>query len=338
MRALVLGGTGFVGRRLVETLVATGVETAMLNRGSRPAVTGDVEQLTADRTDAAAMRAALGDRQWDAVFDVSGVVQAAGGSAVEDLIEQLDGRVGRYVFVSSQSVYRVDGRFPWSEDSPVVDPDPASYAGFKVMVERTLMARHRASDFPAVIARPAAIYGPYNNIYDMEPAMFRRLLEARPILIPYGGLVVSSYGHVDDLCRSLLTMATHPGAVGETFNATTSAVTSAGYVEVLATVAGTTADVVFVPDDVMAGAEAPLCSRLFLPHHHGMVDVTKVQRRLGFVPSYDLPGGQAHTFAWLQDNGMSTGDRAVGDPMWGRSYDFAYEAQVARRLRPVATP
>ena len=73
--------------------------------------------------------------------------------------------------------------------------------------ERALLARHVTSGFPATIARPAAIYGPYNNIYDMEAAMFRRLFERRPVLLPYHGLVVGSYGHVDDLCRALLVMA-----------------------------------------------------------------------------------------------------------------------------------
>ena len=40
------------------------------------------------------------------------------------------------------------------------------------------------------------------------------------MLLPYHGLVVCSYGHVDDLCRALLVMATHPAAVGEIFNVT----------------------------------------------------------------------------------------------------------------------
>ena len=90
------------------------------------------------------------------------------------------------------------GVFPWSEDCPTVRPDATTYPGFKAAAEQALLARHADTGFPATIARPAAIYGRYNNIYDMEPAMFRRLLDGRPILLPYGGLVVVSYGHVDD--------------------------------------------------------------------------------------------------------------------------------------------
>src|SRR5438046_2147658 len=79
-------------------------------------------------------------------------------------------------------------------------PDPpTTYGGFKVMVERLLLGRHASTGFPATVVRPAAIYGPNNNIYDMEAAMFLRLLQRRPILVPHDGLVVNSYGHVDDL-------------------------------------------------------------------------------------------------------------------------------------------
>ena len=153
-----------------------------------------------------------------------------------DLAGIFDGRIGRYVFVSSQSVYQMTGVFPWSEDSPTVRPDTATYPGFKAAAEQALLACHADTGFPATIARPAAIYGPYNNIYDMEPAMFRRLLDRRPVLLPYSGLVVVSYGHVDDLCAALTVMATQPAAVGEIFNVTTSAVTSAAYIDTLAAV------------------------------------------------------------------------------------------------------
>ena len=45
--------------------------------------------------------------------------------------------------------------------------------------------------------------------------MFLRLLQRRPILVPHGGLVVGTYGHVDDLCEAMITIAaTTPAARG----------------------------------------------------------------------------------------------------------------------------
>ena len=341
MRALVLGGTGFVGRRLVETLTADGADVTVLNRG-RTAVDlpAGVARLVADRSDAASLRGALGGTEWDAVLDVSGVVKVAGGRDAPDIAELLDGRAGRYVFVSSQSLYAMTGQFPWTEDSPTVAPEPSTYGGFKAATEQALLRRHAASGFPVTIARPAAIYGPYNNIYDMEAAMFRRLLQHRPVLLPYHGLVVCSYGHVDDLCRALVVMAAHPAAVGEVFNVTTSAVTSSAYVATLAEVVGVSPDVVALPDHLGEAGDlgnAPLYSRLFEPAHHAVLDASKLARVLGVTPTYDLRSGHAHTLEWFLRAGGPEVDRALADPLWGRTFDFDHEAAVARLARAELT-
>ena len=83
MRALVLGGSVFVGKRLVHALLAAGAEVAVLNRGKTPTALPDgVERLVADRTDTASMRSRSATATWDAVFDVSGFVMAAGGSDI----------------------------------------------------------------------------------------------------------------------------------------------------------------------------------------------------------------------------------------------------------------
>ncbi len=334
MKTLVLGGTGFVGRRLVEVLTAEAAGVTVLNRGvTAVELPAGVARLVADRSDATSMRAALARTEWDAVFDVSGVAKVAGGTDPGDLADLLAGRVGRYVYVSSQSLYRMTGAFPWSEDSPVVEPDVTAYGGFKVAAERALLARHVTGGFPATIARPAAIYGPYNNIYDMEAAMFRRLAERRSVLLPYHGLVIGSYGHVDDLCRALVVMATHPAAVGEVFNVTTSAVTSAAYVATLAEVVGVEPDVVLLPDDLAQTADRPLFSRLFTPAHHGMLDPGKLIRVLGLWPVYDLRAGHAQTLEWFRQSGAAVADQALSDPLWGRTFDLAYEAEVAALAR-----
>ncbi len=126
-RALVLGGSVFVGRHLVDALVQRGADVAVLNRGRTHSELPDgVERLVADRTDAAQMSAALAGRSWDAVFDVSGFVMAAGGSDIEGLLDLIDGHVGAYVYTSSIMAYDQSwaGVFPWTEDQPT-NPDGA---------------------------------------------------------------------------------------------------------------------------------------------------------------------------------------------------------------------
>ena len=129
-----------------------------------------------------------------------------------------------------------------------------------------------------------------------------------------------------------LVMATQPAAVGEVFNVTTSAVTSAAYIDTLATVTEADPDVVPVPDEVAERAEGPLFSRLFTPRHHGILDVAKLTTLLGFTPSYDLRGGHAQTFEWLTRSGIPAME-AAADPLRGRTFDFAYEAKMAGTLR-----
>jgi nucleoside-diphosphate-sugar epimerase len=68
VNSLVLGGTGFVGRRLVEVLVAEGNLVTVLNRGVTPVeLPPGVDRLVADRSHPASMRSALARSDWDAV-------------------------------------------------------------------------------------------------------------------------------------------------------------------------------------------------------------------------------------------------------------------------------
>jgi nucleoside-diphosphate-sugar epimerase len=127
-------------------------------------------------------------------------------------------------------------------------------------------------------------------------------------------------------------MATHPSAIGEVFNVTKSAVTSAAYVATLAEVVGVEPDVVLLPDDLAQTASRPLFSRLFTPAHHGMLDPSKITRVLGLSPVYDLRAGHAQTLEWFRRSGAAWW-RAQSDPLWGRTFDFACEAKVAALAR-----
>jgi nucleoside-diphosphate-sugar epimerase len=336
MRALVLGGSVFVGKRLVSALQAAGHDVTVLNRGKTPTVLPEgVAHLAADRTDMDAMRAALGDREWDVVHDVSGFVMAAGGSDIGALIELLDGRVGSYVFCSSIMAYDQSwaGVFPWTEDQPSNPEGTATYGGFKAVAERLMLERHAATGFPATVVRPAAIYGPENNIYDMETPMFLRLLQSRPILVPHGGLVAGSYGHVDDLCELMVAMADLPAARGEIFNVTAGGVTARRYVTTLAEIVGVEPNIVLVPDDVLPSITRPVFGHLFGVRHHAIASIDKAKHLLGFEPRWDFTNGHRSTYEWFQSQGWGADTDALRDPVWGASWDFDAEADLAEQLQ-----
>ncbi|MGN9907584.1 NAD-dependent epimerase/dehydratase family protein [Phytohabitans sp. LJ34] len=163
MRVLVVGGTKFVGRHIVAAAIEAGHDVALLHRGRTGAgLFLDAEHRLADRDDTAALSAALADGVWDATLDVSAYLPRQ----VTALADALDGRGGRYVFVSTTSVYdpRTAG---FTEDGRVVgeiDPEPetvtdATYGPLKVGCERLARERFHA---PLVI-RPTYVIGPWDH-------------------------------------------------------------------------------------------------------------------------------------------------------------------------------
>jgi nucleoside-diphosphate-sugar epimerase len=179
MRLLVLGGTGFVGRAIVDEARARGDEVTVLNRGHRPPVAG-VTALVGDRATGSGL-AALAGGAWDAVVDTwSGAPRA-----VRDAASALASRAGHYAYVSSRSVY-ADGAAgaPLTEDAPVVDASPdagdeADYAAAKRGGE--LAALHFGGD--VLLVRAGLILGPYEDVGRL-PWWLRRLARGGPTLAP----------------------------------------------------------------------------------------------------------------------------------------------------------
>jgi 2'-hydroxyisoflavone reductase len=157
MKLLVLGGTRFVGRSIVELAVARGIDVTTVSRG----VTGEpppgVTWLQVDRTDLDSLRT-LTSTHWDAVIDT----WDGAASAVETSASLLAGCADWYGYVSSRSVY-VWPLVPGSDESaPVVAADDAfGYAAAKRGAELAVL-KHFADR--CVIARAGLILGPYEDV------------------------------------------------------------------------------------------------------------------------------------------------------------------------------
>jgi 2'-hydroxyisoflavone reductase len=163
MRILVLGGTSFVGRAIVEDALRTGADVTLFGRGK----TGrdlfpELTRLIGDRD--TGDYAALRKGSWDAVVDVSGYVPRHVGQAMGTLGD----RVGRYLFISSHAVYMRSGVGPGSnEDTPRRPPvrgtevlDDDTYGPAKVACEDDVMARYNSH---ATIVRPGKVAGPHDS-------------------------------------------------------------------------------------------------------------------------------------------------------------------------------
>jgi 2'-hydroxyisoflavone reductase len=162
VRLLVLGGTVFVGRTVVETALAEGHEVSIFTRGRRgPELFPEVERLEGDRD---GDLSALARGRWDAVVDTSGYFPRQ----VRATAQLLADRVEHYTFVSSVSVYADASALDTDEDAPVHELAPGapettasaeSYGGFKALSERAAEAA-----MPGRVAnvRPTVIAGPYD--------------------------------------------------------------------------------------------------------------------------------------------------------------------------------
>ena len=161
MRLLILGGTLFLGRHLVDAARARGHEVTLFNRGATaPELFPDLEQLRGDRD---GRLDALRGRRWHAVIDPSGYVPRV----VRASAELLRDAVAHYTFISSISVYADNTRPGTTEDDPVA-PMPSgaqevlsgpTYGPMKALCERVV-----EEYFPgrALHVRAGLIYGPHD--------------------------------------------------------------------------------------------------------------------------------------------------------------------------------
>ncbi|MEO7500795.1 MAG: NAD-dependent epimerase/dehydratase family protein [Casimicrobiaceae bacterium] len=165
MKLLVLGGTRFVGRHVVDAALARGHAVTLFTRGRSAHSWGGrlAAALTGDRDPhAGAGLSALEQGTWDAVIDTSGYVPRVVGASAALLAP----RVGRYLFVSSVSVYADSSKPGLDEDAPPAtladsgtEDIPKHYGALKAACEVAVTARFGAR---ATHVRPGLIVGPFD--------------------------------------------------------------------------------------------------------------------------------------------------------------------------------
>jgi len=161
MDILIIGGTVFLGRHLVEAACARGHGVTLFNRGKHnPDLYPEVEKLRGDRD---GDLGALAGRRWDAVVDTCGYFPRQ----VRSLAGRLADAVGHYTFVSSISVY-ADETTPGQDESAAVGVladesvetiDGTTYGPLKALCES---AAEAGLPGRVLIPRPGLIVGPHD--------------------------------------------------------------------------------------------------------------------------------------------------------------------------------
>lgn len=303
-RTLVIGGTLFIGRALVERLLARGEDVVVMHRGTQNPFGDRVGEIRCDRNDVAAVRSALAGTRFDVVYD--NVYDWERGTTAEQVSASAlaaGDSLQRYVFMSSIGAYGT-GRELDEYDPLAPTDDPQDYSRNKANSERALFALHRERGLPATTLRPAFIYGPNNPFY-REAFFWDRILADRPVIIPGDGLRPMQWVHVDDVVRAALRAADEDSATGHAFNlANYPPVTQVEFVRALGRAAGREVTLAHVPRARIEGAGGgvfapPFYFGLYLDIPPITVRTERVRTELG-VELTPLDEGLRQTFLWYE--------------------------------------
>ena len=205
MKLLVLGGTVFLGRHLVEAALARGHEVTLFNRGRHnPELFPEAEKLRGDREGGLEP---LRGRRWDAAVDTSGLLPRAVWAAAELLADAVD----HYTLVSTLAVYRdfplapgIDEGFPLlAVDAPPERPSPEAMGPLKALCER---AAEAAMPGRVLAVRSGLLAGPHDPT-DRFTWWPRRVARGGEVLAPAGPELRVQLVDARDLAAWMVRMA-----------------------------------------------------------------------------------------------------------------------------------
>ncbi|HEY1367083.1 MAG TPA: NAD-dependent epimerase/dehydratase family protein [Gaiellaceae bacterium] len=247
MKLLVLGGTKFLGRAIVDAALARGDEVTLFNRGlTNPGLFPEVERVNGDRT---SDLSPLAGRSWDGVVDVA----AYNPREVEHSTSVLRDQAERYTFVSTVSVY-ADLSVPPVEGAAVAeltDPEDESletYGARKAACERVV---EHAFGERALVVRPGLIVGPHDPT-DRFTYWPRRVAAGGTVLAPGSPDDPVQFVDVRDL-GDWIVRATEAGTSG-TLNATGESLPFADLLDECKHVTHSDAEFVWLPSDRLLAA------------------------------------------------------------------------------------
>ena len=301
MRILVLGGTQFLGRHVVDAALRRGHDVTIFNRGqTRPELFPDVEKLRGDRD---GDLSALTGRDFDAVVDTSGYVPRLVAQTLDAL-----GDIGHYTFVSSISVY-ADLSTPPTESTPLAElKEPTeewreAYGELKVLCENVV----RENVPGAFIPRPGLIVGPWDPTgrFTYWPA---RLAAGGRVLAPLPPDADTQVIDARDLAEWIVRAAEE--GLGGTYNAVGLVTTREHVLETCRSVAGSDAELVWVDPDFLneqeVGEWMELPLWLYDAKYRGMMSVNPSPALAAGLRTRPLEETVRDTLEWAQSGDAPT--------------------------------
>lgn len=309
MRLLVIGGTWFLGRVIVEEALRAGHDVTTFNRGRTGTDVRGAELVRGDRTNPGDLSRLRSSGPWDAVIDTSGFVPAdvlAGARALDD-------QARRYVFISTVNVYEGWPVDPLTETSALREcaanateaPDERwgdRYGRLKAGCEHAV---EKAFGDRAVILRPGVILGRYEYIGRL-PWWLRRFERDGHVLAP--GSPNRGIQPID--ARDVATFALHEAANGPTgtYNIT-APYDHATYGEMLTACAhatGSNTEIIWVDDEFLIDHDVAMWTELPLWRtYEGTWHIDSTRAQTAGLTCRPITDTVEDTWTWLTTDGRA---------------------------------
>ncbi|MDT3397521.1 NAD-dependent epimerase/dehydratase family protein [Streptomyces sp. B1866] len=341
MRILVLGGTWFLGRAVVEDALRRGWQVTTFTRGRSGESPTGAESVHGDRTDPDDLRRLAEHAPWDAVVDTSASDLAP--RQVLAAARALEGAAGRYVYVSTVSAYQGWPDEPLTEGSVVLDGPPDAdedygrmpegwdgpdlhYGRQKAGAERAVLST--VGDDRATILRPSVILGPGEYVGRL-PWWLNRAARGGRILAP--GNPERTIQPVD--VRDVAAFAVHCAAGGDggVFNVTApiGRETMGGFLAACLDVTGASGGLAWAPDEVLIEHGVRQWTELPLWRTHaGVWQIDSSRAYAAGLVCRPLKETVTDTWRWLLRGGAP-----VEHPRWAKhGIDPGKEAKILAAL------
>jgi nucleoside-diphosphate-sugar epimerase len=316
LRILVIGGTRFIGPRVVDTLVAAGHDVTILHRGRTAAAPpAGVGEIRLDRQRIQTGADAIRRLAPEVVVDMIPI----GQRDAADRVRVVRGVAGRIVAVSSADVYLAYGRvqgtepgppvpapmdetaplrtrlYPYRGDTPRAADDPRRRLDDydKILVERVVLGE---PELPGTVLRLPMVYGP-GDYQHRTFEYLKRMDAGRPVILLERGMAAWRLcrGYVDDVASAIALAATRPEAAGRIYNVCEEeALTERQWVEAIAAAAGWTGRIVEVDREALPES----LRGTDRTDQHLACTAARIRRELGYAECTDRRRALERTVAW----------------------------------------
>lgn len=332
MRILVIGGTRFIGRAVVERLLQMGHEVAVFHRGETNAdFSREIKHIHGDRHQLASYKEQFKQYGPQVVLDMFPMTE-------KDAIEVMNlfrGMTERVVAISSLDVYLAYGKLieieegpiqhtPFDEEAPLrqrfypyrhqMKKGDRLYDYDKILVERVVMGD---DELPGTILRLPFVIGPHDQQHRLYPYL-KRMIDQRPAILLSKGLSTwrSSRGYVENVAHAISLAVTDHRAKNRIYNvADREAFTEFEWVNKIKDVMNWSGEIVIVADEEYPPG--------FNPAQDMVADTNRIREEIGYKEIISPEESLRRTIEW----------ELKSPPITHLQLDYETEDLILSRLR-----